>query len=449
MDNILKFKELPLSELIVNSSNDRHGPKSTEASAVDWLFEKHSAQMYALAKSIIEHGGISDPPLVKPTPDGYVVYDGNRRITCLKILTGYLSVPEKIQRKFDLLLEKKPWKTPSSLFCQIESEQEVIDQIVSRRHNGSDGGRGQVKWDPTAKANHAIRVGRKTSYPVAEAIEAFLTEEGVPFAKDVGRSTLDRLLKAKKRQEAVGFHVSKQGKLQLISPKEVVLPALVKIAEDVLDDTVTLDRLLKVSRIDTYLQELADQGFLPKKQTVDRSIAGTTTSQRPTTAQQVFSPPLARKKTRQTLIPKDIVYEISWRENQGKIRKIWDELRFTLKFGQHDISIAIVFRTLIELTTIQALHRMQCPEQKKLAANVRGCAQALKDLGLLSHQECADITRFGNSSHSNRELDALHRVVHSSTLTLGRDDLIAMWDVMESYILQAIEAPATDPRVGA
>jgi hypothetical protein len=59
--------------------------------------------MMKLAEDIVEQGGVFDPPLVKKTKNKFVVYDGNRRVTCLKILAGLLEAPQSHLKAFEVL----------------------------------------------------------------------------------------------------------------------------------------------------------------------------------------------------------------------------------------------------------------------------------------------------------------------------------------------------------
>jgi hypothetical protein len=49
---------------------------------------------------------------------------------------------------------------PAQLMCQIETDRDVIDAILYRRHTGSRGGVGQSDWDDRAKTNFIERTGR-------------------------------------------------------------------------------------------------------------------------------------------------------------------------------------------------------------------------------------------------------------------------------------------------
>jgi len=258
----VNFIDLSLSDLIVNPNNDRHGPKENEQNAIDWLFSEHRSKMLSLAQDIVEQGAVYDPPLVKEQGGKFIVFDGNRRVTCLKALCGLCDVPAEVQSQFSKLRKKFDCSSNMTLGCQLEDKQDTIDQIVSRRHNGTDGGRGQLSWDTRAKQNHAKRIGAATQYPIAEAVEEFLQEHGYPHAGEIKRSTLFRLINAKRRQKQFGIELTDDGGLKLLRDADDVLAAFSKVADDILEKKLTLKNVLNSEGVNEYMKELENSGLI-------------------------------------------------------------------------------------------------------------------------------------------------------------------------------------------
>jgi len=97
----MSYRLLPLSALLVNRANDRHGELENETAAVAWLFNNREQHMKNLAKDIVETSEIYEPPLVSPEGDKFIVFDGNRRVTCLKVLEDPRKAPNaELQRYF-------------------------------------------------------------------------------------------------------------------------------------------------------------------------------------------------------------------------------------------------------------------------------------------------------------------------------------------------------------
>ena len=201
------IEQIPLRSLVVNPANDRHGELSDEAAAIRWLLENHEQHMRNLARDIVTEGKIYELPLVGPKGSEYLVFDGNRRVTCLKMLADpdRATTPE-LRAFFEA--QSQRWKRQEGVTCQVEHERDDIDEILYRRHTGSQSGIGQRQWDDTAKANFIARTGKKLKVNVAEEIENKLLEVGVlDRPGQVPRSTANRLFSNDRLRGRAGFAV--------------------------------------------------------------------------------------------------------------------------------------------------------------------------------------------------------------------------------------------------
>ena len=84
----MAYRRLPLASLVVNPANDRHGELENETAAIAQLFATQETHMRNLAKDLVAKGEVFEPPLVFPDGDKFVVADGNRRTTCLKLIAN-------------------------------------------------------------------------------------------------------------------------------------------------------------------------------------------------------------------------------------------------------------------------------------------------------------------------------------------------------------------------
>lgn len=144
----MAYRMITLDDLSVNSANDRHGELENETTAIAWLFNTNEVHMRSLAKDLIGSGGVYEPPLVFPVGDKFIVYDGNRRVTCLKLINQPRKAPTvELQEFFQALKLKLEAPLPDPLQCQVETDRDRIDEILFRRHTGSQGGVGQSTWE--------------------------------------------------------------------------------------------------------------------------------------------------------------------------------------------------------------------------------------------------------------------------------------------------------------
>ena len=134
----MAIRKLALSSLLVNRANDRHGELENETAAIAWLFNTHEAHMRNLAKDIASQKEIYELPLVSPEGSKFIVFDGNRRVTCLKLLIEPRRAPTTELQTFFLNLRDK-WEGdfPTQILCQVKNDRDRTDEIIFRRHTGT------------------------------------------------------------------------------------------------------------------------------------------------------------------------------------------------------------------------------------------------------------------------------------------------------------------------
>src|SRR5262245_40642842 len=82
-----------IDELLLDVRNPRHAQAKSQKDAIKKVLEEQRDKLVKLAESVVEQNGLSplDRLLVldkKPSENGYVVLEGNRRIAALKILAN-------------------------------------------------------------------------------------------------------------------------------------------------------------------------------------------------------------------------------------------------------------------------------------------------------------------------------------------------------------------------
>jgi hypothetical protein len=191
-------KTIAVDLLRINPSNDRHGEVSNEGEAISLLLQKLSQQMRGLAKDVAATGQLFMFPLVRPDGAGrFTVFDGNRRLTCLKLLLRPELAPSEEWRNFFKQTADfgASAQLPNNVICLVSEDQDWIDDYLYRIHTGSQNGVGQIRWDNPAKSNFVQRTGKSTRIDLPAMIEqklkqANLIEEGAKFE----HTNLERLL---------------------------------------------------------------------------------------------------------------------------------------------------------------------------------------------------------------------------------------------------------------
>lgn len=435
----MKTRNLPISSLLVNRANDRHGELENETAAIAWLFSEREAHMKNLAKDIVSEGRVYELPLVSPQGDKFLVFDGNRRVTCIKLLAEPRRAPtQELQEFFKSLRKRWEGTFPKKLLCQVELNREEIDEILYRRHTGSQSGVGQSKWDDRMKANFVGRTGKGSGNSVADEVEARLEQANLlPTRRKIPRSTMNRLLSAEPYRNRLGFSV-KNKRFQFTHEEGVVLSALARIADDMANRRLVLGNIWDVDGKTAYLDKLEEEGVLPS----DAQALGTPKSGgKPKAKAPSPKPSPAPKPTpRPTLIPQ-VDYSLVWPGRLQRHHAIWNELQFELQLNKHPNAVSVLFRVLLELSAENYIEQtgLQINVKDKLSTRIIKIGRNLKSEGKIDDKQLGILTKF---QHADKlvSADTLNRYVHSPNFAPSPEHLKSMWDSLSSFIVHCLQA---------
>jgi len=440
----MSFRSLPLSALVVNSANDRHGELENETAAIGWLFSNRENHMRNLAKDIVAQEGVYDPPLVSPEGEKFIVFDGNRRITCLKLLASPKRAPTlELQRFFVELREKLTGAFPERITCQVENDRDRIDEILYRRHTGTQNGVGQSTWDDRMKANFVGRTGKASGVHVADEIEKKLSDANLwDRRRKIPRSNMNRLLSSEAYRSRLGFSVAR-GHFEYTRDETAVLKALQRIAEDLTSKKIVLGDIWDVAGKRQYLDQLEREGVLPTALQV-RTLPLTTP---PTTKLSPPRPPpkptpLPKPDPRTTLIPDYLPYAVTWSGEQQRLKAIWEELQFYLKLSEQPNAVAVMFRVLVELSLDNYISKTglatvyENDNLSNRAGKVAADLFAKKKIDKKYHDECRRLQN-GDQLFS---VATMNRWVHSPTFNPSPQHMTSMWDSIADFVILCINA---------
>ncbi|WP_297565737.1 hypothetical protein [Nitratireductor sp.] len=427
-----------MKALVVNRANDRHGELENETAAIAWLFSTREAHMRNLTKDIVERGQIYELPLVSPDGSKFVVFDGNRRVTCLKLLEEPRRAPTtELQDFFREQRSKWKGKFSQEIHCQVEADKDRIDDILFRRHTGTQNGVGQSNWDDRMKATFVERTGKGGGLNVADEIEKRLAEANLlPTRRKIPRSTMNRLLSAEPFRNRLGFSASK-GQFSFTHDESVSLAALARVADDLACRRLVLGDIWDVDGKRKYLNDLEHEGVLPTaRDALSKPKKG---AAKPT---QIKTKPTvrARPSQRRTLIPQTD-FGIVWPGRLQRHHQIWEELQFHLELGRHANAISVLFRVLLELSVENYLNQtgLAVNAGDKLAARVLKVGKDMQTKGILDQKQVGVLVKF---QHSDKlvSADTLNRYVHSASFAPSPEHLASLWDSLAEFIVQCLKA---------
>lgn len=431
----MAYRAIALEDLIVNRANDRHGELENETAAIAWLFNNREQHMRNLTKDLVSTGEVFEPPLVAPEGKKYTVFDGNRRITCLKLLADPRRAPTVELQKF-YKDQRALWagSFPTQVVCQVETDRDRIDDILYRRHTGAQSGVGQSTWDDRMKENFVQRTGKSSGLNVADEIEKRLRAAGMmPGRRRIPRSTLNRLLSAEAFRNRVGISVQR-GRFELTHEEPVVLRALERIASDLATREVVLGDLWNLDDKRGYLDRLEREGLLP---TAAQALSrGKTAKSKPTSTPAIKPTLVDRPARRTTLIPQ-VEYGVQWAGRIHRHKAIWEELQFHLQLSEHPNAISVLFRVLLELSIenyIEQAGLSTVNPGDKLAQRAMKVGADLHIKGRIDDKYLGIIKKLPQQDNLF-SMDTLNRYVHSPQFAPSPDHLTAMWDQVADLVV--------------
>lgn len=341
----MAYRKLALTSLVVNPANDRHGELENETAAIAQLFAAQEPHMRNLAKDLVAKGDVFEPPLVFPKGDKFIVADGNRRTTCLKLLAAPRRAPTgELQQFFEDLRKKWPGNYPDTVECRVENDRDRIDDILFRRHTGVQGGIGQSTWTDRMKNNFVIRTGKASGCNVADEIEKRLKDAGRLPARKIPRSNLNRLLSAETLRNRLGISVRK-GKLEIIRDETATVDALQRVASDLANRAITLDDIWDTEAKLKYIDGLDAEGILPSVKRTAHPVPPASPVPVPTPSRPAPPKPPAWPY----LIP-DVNYGVTWSAHLQRHKAIWEELQYKLDISEVPNAASVLLRVLLELS---------------------------------------------------------------------------------------------------
>jgi len=440
---------MPLEAIDLHVANPRFDPVEDQRAAIHAVCEDQGPKLIALAEDIL-HEGTSPVDfifVVKGTMEGrYVVADGNRRITALKLLSqpGRIDdtpFEEPLKKRMKHLASKFDQKKYEAITCIVAPDFEATRHWVSLRHTGENEGAGVVRWNGAATARFR---GSSRGYGVIEFVREQLkstADEGILDRFPV--TNLERLLGDPDVRKHLGLTLKSGRLLSIIDPKSAA-ENLYEIMKDLKSPDVAVgDVYTKDDRRD-YMKRMAPRiksgVILPAPQALDPvdSGSGLAASPKPSAkagpAKKGSTP---SSKTRRVLIPRTTTFPVE----APRVNEIYRELR-RLKVSLFPNAVAVLARVFLECSLDIYIKNL------KLGADLSKEAGEGKQIKLKHKAACvkkhlvasgADAStvnagyRVFTSAESPLSIEHLNLVVHNPHWHPDGPGLLRDWDVCEGF----------------
>ena len=319
--------------------------------------------------------------------------------------------------------------------CRVEADRDRVDDILFRRHTGSQNGVGQSTWDDRMKNNFVIRTGKGSGTNVADEIEKRLSTAKMLPDRKIPRSNMNRLLSAEAVRNRLGFSI-KKGKFEYLRSEKSVHEALRRVADDLATGKLTLNDIWDTELKLAYIDKLDGEGILPTIADAPQPASGPKPS-----APKPKPTPAPKPVARINLIP-HTEYGVAWSGRLQRHRAIWEELQFKLELSEHPNAISVLLRVMLELAIENYIGQTALPtvnENDKLARKVLRVAEDLHTTGKIT-AKYRDIFKKAQNLDALISMDTLNRYVHSPQFAPSPDHLKAMWDTLADFVVLCLNA---------
>jgi hypothetical protein len=211
------IKGVPVQDLKLDTSNARIRHGADQSDCIARILRKED-QILALMRDIGEHGLSTAPILVSPDSNGkWVVRDGNRRMTALKLLDnpGYCA-DLRLRAQIEAVAAKYS-NFPKVVDLLACGDEKVVRREMLLRHSGALGGVGQLSWSAYLRTVFLLNGDGSEPDPYRRAGQYvyWAEDQGAYVDDDFPISNLDRFFN-KDTLELLGFEASGKELVRII-----------------------------------------------------------------------------------------------------------------------------------------------------------------------------------------------------------------------------------------
>jgi hypothetical protein len=445
-----KHKKIKATQLLLNTENPRYEMVGNQRDAITTMVEEQKEKLIRLAEDFVTAGmNPADPVIVvehESLRNKYVVLEGNRRVTTLKLLDNPELIPEKnksILNRFKKLNTNYKQNPFDGIDCIVFDDEKEAYRWIRLKHTGENEGIGTVSWDAQQKSRFDEKIEGRLSYAVQ--IIDFMHRQQVESSlkdnlKNVPSSSLQRLVTDPDFRKVVGIDVLDGKVITKYDPSELIKP-LKKVMTDLLNPEFTVKEIYYKDDRLNYLETFKQTDLPDPKKELDGAWA--LTSPNPPIAKSTSGTSNSSKKsasvstTRNTIIPKSQMMAIS----QLRINKLYRELK-DLDLRDFVNAAAITFRVFIELSVdsfIDIKKIAGITNKTELYNKIRVVADNLEQNGHCTKAELKGIRTATTDPHNIMSVNTFNAYVHNKHFSPDANNLKLTWDNISPFIIKIWE----------
>ena len=436
--------------MFIDLDNYRFEHQTSQLEAINKMVDTYKGDLYNLAVDILSHGlNPTDMPLVIKSPiddSKFIVMEGNRRITTLKILLNPNLIDNKhqsLKKKFDKLVSENEANIIRSLECGVCGNKEEAYLWIERKHSNGLHGIGTQQWNSIQKQRFEEATKGKSSMAL-QVIDMLMDADTVDdkLKKQLATikvTNLQRLISDPKVRAFLGISLQ-NGHLTSDIKKEIVVDALTEILTDMMKENFKVSKIYKKEDRERYIHDMFNGSTSPNSianKSVRWDFIATQTEKREVVSGQPATIAVLPIKPRVTLAPKNFELSIT----DARIASIFHEMK-GLVVRSYVNTAAIMLRIFLEMSVDVYIETFHLLKAGMLTSSKSGKSLLEKLQIVIAHLKASkaaniDMTKgmeFAmNNKNSPLSPDTLNSYVHNYRFSPMPESLISEWDNVQPF----------------
>ena len=439
-------RPLSLSTLLLDFENPRHDIVTSQRDAIRTMIDNQKEKLLRLAEDIIQ-AGINPSELLIVIPyeknnDFYIVLEGNRRLTTLKLLETPSLIPDKypkaIRTGFSKLSSEYSKNPITEIYCAVMPDRDAANRWIRLKHTGENLGIGTVGWGANEIARFNERFGTKApSLQVIDFVKRYANLDQTIEDKlnKIPITNLTRLLNDPSIRQLLGVDIV-DGKVSTQLLKEEVLKGLIRIIDDLANKKINVNDIYTKKDRSKYIETFEKSQIPDASKKASQTWNLESESEPPGPA----TPKAAEKKIkrskpinpkRKSLIPTNCVIKIE----DARINRIYAELK-RINVDDFPNSGAILLRVFFELSIDKYIDKknLSTISDAKLKKKVAAIIKEFQSAKIMNKNELKSINSAISNPNTLFSIDTLHSYVHNRLFHPKPTELKNIWDEMQLFM---------------
>lgn len=455
-------KGISIESILLDPGNPRIRTANNQQDCIARVLRKEE-QMLTLMKSIAKDGLTTMPILIYPCVEDdskWIVKDGNRRITALKLLNNQELCPdEHLKKQIGLIRQKSLKNIPAAIDCLSSTNQAAIIQEVLSRHSGAMGGAGQLEWNSYLRTIYLLNNGHSAEYKRSGQYLFWAESHGIPVDDDFPITNVSRFFNTD-NLELLGFKIEKDEITPTLSDDKVIRMAS-KVISDFGSGKVQVSHIFTPELAKNYLDQVrTDAGIftvvnerpLPTSNNLstgngapgtDQHSTPTNATQTPSNSDGITRPSSGPRSSSPTKPPWDRK-KLFWAGspspaipvNEVKARTIVAEIK-QLNVQETSLAATMLLRGLIEISDNYYRELKKIQKKSSLAQNIGASADAMFQNNLLNKSQLELVKAYSTTDKSKvgiLHIDTLQKYLHRETHHPNFQTLNTFWDEISCFV---------------